>query len=193
MVRFENFFILTRFFLLEQNVFVLTFAFALLTACLMSLFGLSPTPSKTDSGMQDSTCNAMKTLKTSKPLLKDTTNLAYCDTSLSEDPRLEPEPTKTITKSVMSMSLQSSTTELVNAQSCNIGISRLETVIILFRGTEICLCPDGAITISKSSPRLMLPTVCYLKWGRSQRTKRVLDKGTLFLVHIHYDLLTRSV
>lgn len=154
------------------------------------------TPPKTVNGMHDSTSNETKTLPNSSPTSSDTMNLAYCDTSLLEDPRSEPDPFKTITKSVTSMSLQSSTTELVNGQSCNIGVSRLvrhcfclwhslradvplqETVIILFRGTEICLSPDGAITISRHSPRLMLPSVLYMKWGRSQRTKRPLDKAS---------------
>lgn len=82
------------------------------------------TPPKTVNGMHDSTSNETKTLPNLSPTSSDTMNLAYCDTSLLEDQRSEPDPFKTITKSVTCMSLQSSTTELVNGQSCNIGVSR---------------------------------------------------------------------
>lgn len=55
-------------------------------------------------------------------------------------------------------------------------VCRLETVIILFRGTELCLCPDGEIIIQKHSPRLIPDSVFYMKWGHSLLTTHQLAK-----------------
>ena len=142
----------------------------------MSLQDMLPTPSKTDNGTHDSTCNEMKTSKILSMLSSDTGSLEHYDTSLSEDPRSEQDHNKTITRSGTSMSRPCSTIASASAQSCNIGVSRLETVIILFRGTELCLCPDGEIIIQKHSPRLIPDSVFYMKWGHSLLTKHQLAK-----------------
>lgn len=51
-----------------------------------------------------------------------------------------------------------------------IGTSRLETVIIWFRGNEICLTPDGAITTSKHSQKSMQPNQFCMKWANCRET-----------------------
>lgn len=142
----------------------------------MSPPAMSPTRSKTVNGMHDSTSNETRISTTLSELSNDIGNLDRYDTSLSVDPRSEPDLNKTTTRSDMSMSQQCSTIASANAQSCNIGVSRLETVIILFRGTELCLCPDGEIIIQRHSPRLIPDSVFYMKWGHSLLTKHQLAK-----------------
>lgn len=90
----------------------------------MSPPAMSPTRSKTVNGMHDSMSNETRISTTLSELSNDIGNLDRYDTSLSVDPRSEPDLNKTTTRSDMSMSQQCSTIASANAQSCNIGVSR---------------------------------------------------------------------
>lgn len=109
----------------------------------------SPSPRKNSSGMQDSTCNPTKTSTSSSNLLDPSGTPESFDTFLSEVLRSAPVPTRTINRSDTFMSPSSSTTLSPSQASSRIGISSKATVTISYLETEICLTPDGEITISK--------------------------------------------
>lgn len=129
----------------------------------------SPSRQKTDNGTDDSTCNEMRTWMNWLTTLSETSKAEVLDTVLSEDPKLAQDHIKTITRSATSMLQSSSSIEEVNVQSFSLGVSRLETVIISFRGTELCLSPDGVVTISKTSQKSIPGSAFFMKWGRFRK------------------------
>ena len=114
--------------------------------------------------------NKTKTLLDCLMPSEQTTNEENSNTSLLEESKSEPEAIKMITKSSTYTLQQSSIIEFPSERSLRIGTSKKETVTIWCHGTEISLTPDGALTISKNSPKWTQGNYVCMKWESYHRT-----------------------
>ena len=137
-----------------------------------------PSPTKTVSGMQDSTSKNPLTWTNSLPPSNVNSTPDDFDTFLSEVLRSELDHTRTTTKSNMSTSVPSSTIEFPSHRSLKIGMSNKEMVTIWYHGTEISLTPDGKTTISKNSPKSTSPNAVFLSWENFPSTNPPKKSGS---------------